>query len=354
MNTSHKAFRLVSLCVTLVALIAACAPPPHPTPPHATATPTPPLPTATPAQPTGCIDFSGYADDTKFGNPFSMNGYQVKGLGVEPLVNSSSGVMGFQFPDAGLEVDLPAPSSVVTVDVAAFSSRLTLSALDGSGVAVATDRAPSDKSVHSISLSGNNILRVTIMGGGNEGILVRMCSIPAQPPVALVVCVDFEPPLALGTQYGKPVGQQPGDVAFTTANGIPVTVWDFKYTGGGGTFGLARIESAPASFGSGQSMRANNINLEFDFSHLGFQPSVVDFEFFDQGGFENLDVNGSPSPVFAGELSTAPTPIGGANLSISTVPATGGKKGTAKLLGKVTTLRIGGQEFWIDNVCARK
>jgi hypothetical protein len=163
------------------------------------------------------------------------------------------------------------------------------------------------------------------------------------------VCVDFELPLALGTQYGAPAGHHPGDVIFTT-NGIPVSVHDFEYGGGGGTFNVATIDTAPVPFGAGQSMNTNNINLEFDFTGLGFTPTKVSFEFLDLGGNENLSVNGSP--IFNGELSSAPASLGGVNVSVSTTPVTGGKTGTVILTGPVKTLRVGGQEFWIDNVCA--
>jgi hypothetical protein len=169
-----------------------------------------------------------------------------------------------------------------------------------------------------------------------------------------MVCVDFEPPLILGTQYGTPAGQHSGDMAFTTTNGITVKVFDFHFTSGGGAFDFAKIEKASVAFGSGQSISTNNINLEFDFSHLGFQVSHVKFEFLDKGGIENLSVNGSPSPIFAGKLSSAPATIGGVSVAVSTTPVTGGNKGTVTLNGAVNTLRIGGQEFWIDNVCAGK
>ncbi len=174
--------------------------------------------------------------------------------------------------------------------------------------------------------------------------------VPAPTPTS-VVCVDFEPPLVLGTQYGTPAGQHPGDLAFTT-NGIPVTVWDFNFTNGGGAFNLASIDSAPVRFGSGQSIRPNNINLEFDFSGLGFPTSQVQFEFLDLGGFENIAVNGSP--VFAGELAAAPNPIGGISYNIVKTPVSGGSTGVVTLSGAVKLLRIGGQELWIDNVCASK
>ena len=178
------------------------------------------------------------------------------------------------------------------------------------------------------------------------------CKPDTIPAPGSVACVDFEPPLTLGTQYGTPVGQNSGDVAFTTANGITVRVLDFHFTGGGGTFNLARIDAAPVPFGSGQSIRTNNINLEFDFSLIGFATSQVQFEFLDLGGSENISVNGSA--IFTGELAAVPSPIGGVSISVTTVPVTGGKRGTVTLTGVVKSLKIGGQEFWIDNVCARQ
>jgi len=167
---------------------------------------------------------------------------------------------------------------------------------------------------------------------------------PPTPPV----CVDFEPPLTVGTQYGTPVGQAPGTVIFTT-NGIPVKIYDFVFAGGGGTFNLAQIDNAPVAFGSGQCIRTNNINLEFAFNGV----HQVQFEFLDLGGIENISVNGS-SPIYVGELSAAPASIGGVNLSVTTTPVTGGVKGIVKLTGVIKLLRIGGQEFWIDQVCAKK
>lgn len=161
------------------------------------------------------------------------------------------------------------------------------------------------------------------------------------------VCVDFEAPLRVGTQYGTPAGHSSGDVVFTS-NGIPVSVFDFDFVGGGGTFGSAEVDTAP--FGSGQNMRTNNIDLEFDYGNLGFVPSVVTLDYLDQGGTENLSVNGSP--VFAGDLTSAPAVLGGATVSVSATPGGGGTQGTVTITGAISRLRVGGQEFWIDSVCA--
>jgi len=62
------------------------------------------------------------------------------------------------------------------------------------------------------------------------GFVLIGCPGPAAP--LTLPCVTFEPPLAVGTQYGTPVGQAPGTVIFTT-NQIPVSIQNFVTLGGG-------------------------------------------------------------------------------------------------------------------------
>ena len=162
------------------------------------------------------------------------------------------------------------------------------------------------------------------------------------------VCVIFEPPLTVGTQYGTPAGQHSGDVIFTS-NGVVVSVHAFAFAGGGGTFNLARVESMPV-LNASQTRRMNNINLGFDYVAIGFVPTRAQFEFLDQGGSENLSVNGSA--VFAGDISAVPATLGGATVAVSTTAAPGDKKGIVTLTGAINNSMARGQEFWIDNVCA--
>jgi hypothetical protein len=56
--------------------------------------------------------------------------------------------------------------------------------------------------------------------------------------------------------------------------------------------------------------------------------------------------------VFVGDLASAPPILGGVAVSVSASPVAGGTRGTAVLTGNVASLRIGGQELWIDNICA--
>jgi hypothetical protein len=184
----------------------------------------------------------------------------------------------------------------------------------------------------------------------------KKCCTPTPPASS---CVNFDAPaFVLGTKYGP--GLTPGSLAFT-ANGIRATVWDFQFhTPGSGTFGSATIGLPSNGFGTGQTLKINNINMEFDFTALGSPIHTVALEYLDLGGFENLSVNGAPVPIYVGELSSAPTSIGGATVNVTTVsitPPASGKRGTVTIAAtspaKIDTLRIGGQEFAIDNVCAR-
>ena len=109
-------------------------------------------------------------------------------------MNVSGGVIGLQFTNAGLEIDLPGPTSAVTLDAASFSTTLTLNAFDSSGVGIANASVPNDHAAHNVTLSGNNIVKVIITGGGSEGILARICSTkPAyQQILDLVNSVDVQ------------------------------------------------------------------------------------------------------------------------------------------------------------------
>ena len=181
---------------------------------------------------------------------------------------------------------------------------------------------------------------------------ILCATLAAAPGHAQPVCVTFEPPLVLGTTYGAPVGQLPGALAFTS-NGIPVRVDNFRLITGPWIFNRAYIDNAPFPFSSGQSIRTNNINLLFDFTKLSFPVSRVKLSYLDLGGYENLAVN--TSPLHVGELTAAPPVLAGVTVSVSSSPLPppfGGKTGTVVLKGPVKSLKIGGQELWIDQVCA--
>lgn len=180
---------------------------------------------------------------------------------------------------------------------------------------------------------------------------VLFTALAALPAQAQTACVTFGPPPAFGTTYAPPAYGN-GSLALTE-NGIPVRVYNFRLSTGPFIFNKAYIDNAPFPFGSGQSIRTNNINLQFDFTGLPFKVRRVKLAFLDLGGYENLSVNGSN--LYVGELTAAPAVLNGVGVSVSASPLPpplGGKTGSVVLTGNVQTLRIGGQEFWIDEVCA--
>lgn len=80
----------------------------------------------------------------------------------------------------------------------------------------------------------------------------------------------------------------------------------------------------------------------------------MSFRWSDQGGNENLGVNGAPRPTYAGELLSAPASISGALIASGSTPIPGGRKGRTAVLrpgSGIDRVRVGGQEFALDDVC---
>ena len=169
----------------------------------------------------------------------------------------------------------------------------------------------------------------------------------APPP-----CVRFEPPAPFNpsTVFGAPAGHSNGDLAFVS-NGISGYLWKFVWASSGTIFNLARVETPPVPFASGQSLRLNNINVDFLFPAL--LPRTVQIAFLDLGGYENLRVNNSS--IYVGELTAAPAALGAATVSVAwtpLAPPSSGKRGVLTIQGKaIQHVWIGGQELWIDDVC---
>ncbi|HET9226998.1 MAG TPA: hypothetical protein VFR31_10045, partial [Thermoanaerobaculia bacterium] len=182
-------------------------------------------------------------------------------------------------------------------------------------------------------------------------LLALACALLALPSQAQV-CLNFGPPPPLNTTYGLPVGQSSGDLAFSTL-GIDAYVYNFALLPAGTTFYLAYHTQAPVSL-PGQSLRTININMLFDLRNLAFTVKKVTLSYLDLGGYENLAVNASG--IYRGQIAAAPGFPGIANVSVSSVPIPppfSGQTGTVTITGAdIESFMIGGQEFWIDNVCA--
>jgi hypothetical protein len=179
---------------------------------------------------------------------------------------------------------------------------------------------------------------------------------PQQVAIAAApLCVDFEPPLAAGTVWGFSAGQPPLTYVHME-NGIRVFTEKFFLFGGTTAYRDVRIGVPPVAFSAGQAARALHINMIFDFTGVPFTPSSYTFDYLDPSGnaaYENLRVNASP--VFIGELNAPPASLAGIPITIAAGPfpvAPSGDRGTLKIGPGVTRLTVGGQDVWIDHVCA--
>lgn len=132
-----------------------------------------------------CTDFSTYADNHSFGNPFTLNGVTFTGAGsMAPFVNQSGTATGLQYDTAGLAIDFPSPVSTVTMLAGGFYPEdITVTALDSGGNQVDQEIIVADNTLYTITLTGAGITSLSLVGGGNEGLVVWLCTEElTQPP----------------------------------------------------------------------------------------------------------------------------------------------------------------------------
>jgi hypothetical protein len=155
-------------------------------------------------------------------------------------------------------------------------------------------------------------------------------------------CLKFND-LAPGTTYN--VGST------ISTDGKTITVEQFQWANGTwSSSGYAKVDSSNFAGGSGYELRANNANLNFQ---LDYPLSKLTFKFADFGGNENIKVNTDfrNVPNFLGLNNTT---IGGVHVSVTAVQSTSSIRGEVELEGVISWFTVGGQEFWIDEVCPKK
>ncbi len=151
-------------------------------------------------------------------------------------------------------------------------------------------------------------------------------------------CVDFE--------------EQKLDASYLVGQGFPDKGVDISFK----TFFTSIDVPATGGFASitgdatNKILSFNNINADVAFA---FSLEGLTLTYLDQGGTENLEVNGELKVVGAlSELND--TTLGGVNITVTSATVGSGAIGVVRLEGSITHFVIGGQEFIIDNVCPLK
>jgi hypothetical protein len=115
--------------------------------------------------------------------------------------------------------------------------------------------------------------------------------------------------------------------------------------------GVASIEDTNNANGSGQEVNLNNINLRYIFQ--ADQPSIAFFRYADSGGNINLGINGFLNNT--NDLSDLNgMVVNGVGIIVTRHDDPGPAirhRGTVTLAGPIERFGVGGQEFWVDDVC---
>jgi hypothetical protein len=124
-----------------------------------------------------CADFTLFPDDTPLPPHFTQSGFDFDQLGGSQwFVNLTSGELGLQFPQQGMEITLPVPLRTVRLRIGTFKGPVDIAALDSSGTTVKTKTIPHLNSYVNTSLHAPaEISSVVLTKGLDEGILVRIC-----------------------------------------------------------------------------------------------------------------------------------------------------------------------------------
>ncbi len=204
------------------------------------------------------------------------------------------------------------------------------------------------------------INKITIGGQQFEvdDIHVTNANVPSSPGCfgSCDLLFDFES-LPLGYRWGDLIATSidtpvpPGGTIFSTGD-VDFYIDELHSLSGFVGFNYAMADNSISAFtGSGISLMTNNVTAGLDLSALDVD--TLCFDFVDMGGSEELTINGAQflTPSGYGELVTAPATLGGVSVSVTGSSIGFGFVGSVVLVGDVTDLKIGGQEFWIDNIC---
>lgn len=156
-------------------------------------------------------------------------------------------------------------------------------------------------------------------------------------PSEALGCLDFED-LTLGTTYS---------VADTvTTSGVSVDLQPFTLGNGSTTSnGFAEVEDQIRAGGSGLDLELNNVFASFDF---GTPVDGLTLGFGEHGGNLNIEINGD-FRNFDNLVEIDGTTVAGVDVAV--VNGSGNDQGSLTLTGEIAALALGGQEFWIDDVC---
>ncbi len=157
--------------------------------------------------------------------------------------------------------------------------------------------------------------------------------------MANAVTMDFED-LTPGSSYS--VGEM------FNSNGVPITVEEFFYSGGGTGSGSVTVGTGGQADGGGNELVINNVNLSLGYD---YPLDGLALQYGEYGGNLNININGD-FVNFENFVDIDKTQIGGTWIYTLDAGTPGQSSGALFVIGLIEGFEIGGQELTIDNVVA--
>ncbi|HRX51947.1 MAG TPA: FlgD immunoglobulin-like domain containing protein, partial [Candidatus Krumholzibacteria bacterium] len=154
--------------------------------------------------------------------------------------------------------------------------------------------------------------------------------------------------LALGQTWSS-ANSSPGDVAFFMGS-VPVRL-EQAMVSGGPAFDRVEVTPGLPSFHDGKVLSLTDANVVFDMTGMGVAEFRVDVR---AGiGFENLRVNGGS--LFMVDITNIPATVAPGITAVLSLAPDGFSQSVGRLVltGPIETVRIGGDDLLLDNVCVR-
>ena len=140
------------------------------------------------AQALRCVDFLPLPDNFPLPESFKRSkfGFRDRAGGWAPFVNVFADVIGqpvhgMQFDSRGLRITPPKPALSAELRIGGFHAPgLTLQAFDAAGGLQDAAVVPSDSLMRTVALAASTapITRIEVQGGGDEGVVNRVCTTP--------------------------------------------------------------------------------------------------------------------------------------------------------------------------------
>ncbi|MDX0457588.1 hypothetical protein GOD71_30580 [Sinorhizobium medicae] len=123
-----------------------------------------------------CADFSFIPDDTQFPQDFDLGVFHFHSNSPRHwFANATLGEVGLQFFDQGAEIGVLTSVPEVKMRIGTFNGETHITALNSAGATVANLTVPGTNSYQDLTVQGTDIVKLSLKGGGHEGILVRAC-----------------------------------------------------------------------------------------------------------------------------------------------------------------------------------